>query len=110
MQSKYNNDNKSLQQIKLFEDSKIRSVWDEKRRTVGSGTDFILQGMDIYSSDDNKFYPLALPEENEEMFAKFKATNKTMQVFNRLYDSKSSGKCHASFKSGGKCPAQKKAV
>ena len=25
-----NNDNKSLQQIKLFEDSKIRSVWDEK--------------------------------------------------------------------------------
>ena len=30
MQSKYNNDNKSLQQIKLFEDSKIRSVWDDK--------------------------------------------------------------------------------
>ena len=25
-----NNDNKSLQQIKFFEDSKIRSVWDEK--------------------------------------------------------------------------------
>jgi len=25
-----NNDNKSLQQIKLFEDSKIRSVWDDK--------------------------------------------------------------------------------
>lgn len=25
-----NNENKSLQQIKLFEDSKIRSVWDEK--------------------------------------------------------------------------------
>lgn len=30
MQSKYNNNNKSSQQIKLFEDSKIRSVWDEK--------------------------------------------------------------------------------
>ena len=30
MQSKYNNEDKSLQQIKLFEDSKIRSVWDEK--------------------------------------------------------------------------------
>lgn len=36
----------------------------------------------FYSSDDNKIYPVSLPEENQEMFAKFKNTLKEIRDFN----------------------------
>lgn len=36
----------------------------------------------FYSSDDNKVYPVELPEKNPQMFAKFKETIKEMQNFN----------------------------
>ena len=35
----------------------------------------------FYSSDDNKVYPIPLPEENPQMLEKFKATNDAMQKF-----------------------------
>lgn len=35
----------------------------------------------FYSSDDNKVYKVALPENNPEMFEKFKKTNEDMQHF-----------------------------
>lgn len=36
----------------------------------------------FYSSDDNKVYPVPLPEENPEMFTKFKNTLKEIRNFN----------------------------
>ena len=48
----------------------------------------------FYSSDDNKVYPQKLPEENPEMFEKFKSTNENMQFFNPAeYIPKSAEKC-----------------
>ena len=35
----------------------------------------------FYSSDDNKVWPVELPENNPEMFDKFKETNEKMQNF-----------------------------
>ena len=35
----------------------------------------------FYSSDDNKVYPVLLPEEDSVMFNKFKETNEAMQKF-----------------------------
>ena len=48
----------------------------------------------FYSSDDNKVYPQKLPEENAEMFEKFKNTNKQMQFFDvAAFEPKSIEKC-----------------
>ncbi len=48
----------------------------------------------FYSSDDNKVYPVKLPEENIEMFEKFKSTNQAMQSFNvSCYQPKAEDKC-----------------
>lgn len=48
----------------------------------------------FYSSDDNKIYPVKLPEEDSEMFENFKATNEAMQTFDvSSYLPKSEDKC-----------------
>ena len=48
----------------------------------------------FYSSDDNKVYPIPLPEDDYVMFEKFKATNESMQTFDvNLYQPKSPDKC-----------------
>lgn len=48
----------------------------------------------FYSSDDNKVYPVKLPEEDNEMFEKFKTTNLAMQNFDvASYQPKSEAKC-----------------
>lgn len=48
----------------------------------------------FYSSDDNKIYPVKLPEEDSEMFENFKAINKAMQTFDvSSYQPKSEDKC-----------------
>ena len=48
----------------------------------------------FYSSDDNKVHPVKLPEDDEEMFGKFKATNEAMQSFEvSTYEPKSAEKC-----------------
>ena len=48
----------------------------------------------FYSSDDNKIYPVKLPEEDSEMFENFKATNEAMQTFAvSSYQPKSEDKC-----------------
>ena len=36
----------------------------------------------FYSSDDNKVYPVELPENNPQMLVKFRETIKEMQNFN----------------------------
>lgn len=48
----------------------------------------------FYSSDDNKVYPIKLPEADGEMFEKFKTTNFEMQNFDvSSYKPKSPEKC-----------------
>lgn len=48
----------------------------------------------FYSNDDNKVYPQKLPEENLEMFEKFKATNAKMQDFDvNSYEPQTEEKC-----------------
>ena len=48
----------------------------------------------FYSSDDNKVYSQKLPEDNPEMFEKFKATNLKMQDFDvDSYEPHSEDKC-----------------
>ena len=48
----------------------------------------------FYSNDDNKVYPVKLPEEDIEMFEKFKSTNQAMQSFNvSCYKPKAEDKC-----------------
>lgn len=48
----------------------------------------------FYSSDDNKVYPILLPENNTEMFEKFKATNEAMQKFSPdIFEPHNSDKC-----------------
>ena len=55
---------------------------------------YAVKSMRFYSSDDNKVYPVALPEENAEMFEKFKSTNKAMQSFiPSSYEPKTADKC-----------------
>ncbi|MBR7063911.1 MAG: type V CRISPR-associated protein Cas4 [Treponema sp.] len=49
----------------------------------------------LYSSDDNKVHPIPLPEEDESMFEKFKATNEAMHTINlATYKPKSADKCN----------------
>ena len=43
---------------------------------------YTVKQLRFYSSDDNKVYPVPLPEDDVQMFEKFKATNKAMQNFN----------------------------
>ena len=40
-----------------------------------------VKSLRFYSSDDNKVYPVPLPEDDVEMFEKFKRTNREMQSF-----------------------------
>lgn len=40
-----------------------------------------VKSLRFYSSDDNKVYPVPLPEDNVEMFEKFKGINREMQSF-----------------------------
>ena len=48
----------------------------------------------FYSSDDNKVYPVPLPEDDCEMFRKFTKTNEAMQKFDvSLYKPQSPEKC-----------------
>lgn len=48
----------------------------------------------FYSSDNNKVHPVKLPEDDREMFEKFKATNKAMHSFEvSSYEPKSLEKC-----------------
>ena len=42
---------------------------------------YTVKQLRFYSSDDNKVYPIALPEEDVEMFNKFKKTLDSMQNF-----------------------------
>lgn len=42
---------------------------------------FSVQQLRFYSSDNNKAYPVPLPEENPALFEKFNQTNKEMQSF-----------------------------
>lgn len=42
---------------------------------------YTVKQLRFYSSDDNKVYPVPLPEDDVQMFEKFKATNKAMQNF-----------------------------
>lgn len=43
---------------------------------------YSVQSLRFYSSDDNKVYPVPLPEDDPEMFQKFKCINDEMQTFN----------------------------
>ena len=43
---------------------------------------FSVQGIRLYSSDDNKVYPVPLPENDAPMLEKFKVVNKEMQDMN----------------------------
>lgn len=55
---------------------------------------YTVKSLRFYSSDDNKVYPVALPEENKEMLEKFKATNKAMQSFlPASFEPKNEDKC-----------------
>ncbi|MBO4859625.1 MAG: type V CRISPR-associated protein Cas4 [Treponema sp.] len=48
----------------------------------------------FYSSDDNKVYPVLLPEEDPVMFNKFKETNEAMQKFDvSSYKPQTTEKC-----------------
>lgn len=48
----------------------------------------------FYSSDDNKIYSISLPEDDINMFEKFKATNKQMQEFDvSTYQPQAEEKC-----------------
>ena len=50
----------------------------------------------FYSSDDNKVYPISLPEDDAVMFAKFKQVNKAMHNFDvNRYEPKSADKCRS---------------
>ncbi len=40
-----------------------------------------VKSLRFYSSDDNKVYPISLPEDDKAMFEKFKETNLMMQSF-----------------------------
>lgn len=40
-----------------------------------------VKSLRFYSSDDNKVYPVPLPEDDVEMFERFKRTNREMQSF-----------------------------
>ena len=42
---------------------------------------YTIKQLRFYSSDDNKVYPIPLPEDDLEMFEKFKVTNKAMLEF-----------------------------
>lgn len=42
---------------------------------------YSVKNLRFYSSDDNKVYPIELPENNSVMFEKFKNTNQKMQEF-----------------------------
>lgn len=42
---------------------------------------YTVKQLRFYSSDDNKIYPIQLPENDSEMFEKFKNVNKKMQTF-----------------------------
>lgn len=44
--------------------------------------DYTVKKIRFYSSDDNKIYPVPLPEENQEMFVKFKNTLEEIRDFN----------------------------
>ena len=56
---------------------------------------YTVKSMRFYSSDNNKVYPVLLPEENAEMFEKFKSTNVAMQSFSPSnYEPQSPEKCH----------------
>lgn len=53
-----------------------------------------VKSLRFYSSDDNKVYPVALPEEDSQMFEKFKTTNDAMQHFDpAMYEPKNGEKC-----------------
>ncbi len=55
---------------------------------------YIVNKIRFYSSDDNKVYEIPLPEENPEMFEKFKATNEKMQNFDvNSYEPQNEEKC-----------------
>ncbi len=43
---------------------------------------FSVRSIRLYSSDDNKVYPVPLPENDAPMLEKFKAVNKEMQEMN----------------------------
>ena len=42
---------------------------------------YIVKQLRFYSSDDNKVYPIPLPEDDEQMFGKFKTINTAIQNF-----------------------------
>lgn len=49
----------------------------------------------FYSSDDNKVYPILLPEDDELMFSKFVSTNKAMHSFSpSTFEPINPEKCH----------------
>lgn len=55
---------------------------------------YIVNQIRFYSSDDNKIYETPLPENNPQMFNKFKDTNSKMQDFNvDLFEPQNSEKC-----------------
>ena len=55
---------------------------------------YVVKQLRFYSSDDNKVYPVPLPEEDIPMLEKFKAVNEAMQTFDVAeYHPKSADKC-----------------
>lgn len=56
---------------------------------------YSVKSLRLYSHDDNKVYPVALPEDDTEMFEKFTNIIQSMQDFNlTTYLPKSSDKCN----------------
>ena len=55
---------------------------------------YTVNNLRFYSSDDNKIYPVPLPEDNKIMFDKFVETNNKMQSFNiETFTPKNETKC-----------------
>ena len=55
---------------------------------------YTVKSLRFYSSDDNKVYPVLLPEENWDMFEKFRKTNDAMQHFEPAqYEPQNTEKC-----------------
>ena len=55
---------------------------------------YTVKQLRFYSSDDNKVYPVKLPEEDTELFEKYKTTNQKMQMFDvSTYQPKAEDKC-----------------
>lgn len=59
-----------------------------------SEMDYVVKNMRFYSSDNNKVFPVELPEENTEMYSKFVKTIEEINCFDiSSYNPSNIGKC-----------------